>query len=316
MKCNNTISVIVPSYNHGIYIEETLKSIIEQDYEGVIEIIIVDDCSSDNTLNILRNFENLKLENRKIIVHRKTKNKGLNDSIEIGLKYSAGSYVQLLASDDIILKNKLSVQLNYLIEKKYDGIYSTGYILNDNNLSEINLSSFKKAYESGYAYQYICSRDFNAPLLQSGLFKKELFINTIELRKNFKSDDWAFAIEVFKNYNIGYLDKYLFIYRNHEGNTYKKYLITFPMRVDVISRLVPIEIQSKAYSNIFYSHGVYLIDDKKIILGLKFVFSSFILNPSLEKSLQILKLLVPKKLRKIIKKYIIIQRKTTNQKVQ
>ena len=256
MNCENIISVIIPSYNHAEYITETVKSVIEQDYNGMIEIIIVDDFSTDNTLNIIEKYKTLAIENRKIITHAKNINKGLNDSIEIALSLSTGDFVQLLASDDILMKNKLSMQVDYLLNRGLDGVYSTGYSLEDKKLTKINLLDFKKVYESGNAYQYICSKDFGSPLLQSGLFKKSLFDNTIQLRKNFKSDDWAFAIEVFKNYNIGYLDKYLFKYRQHNDNTYKKYLITFPMRVDVISRLIPIEMQNKAYSNIFYSQAI------------------------------------------------------------
>lgn len=305
MSFKSIISVIIPSYNHSAYIEETVISVIDQDYEGMIEIIIVDDCSTDNTLNVIEKYYNLKLDNRKIIIHKKDKNKGINDSIEIGLKYSTGCYIQLLASDDILLKNKLSIQSKYMIEKECDGVYATGYSFNTDVLSKMDLSNFKMAYENGKAYEYVCSKDFDGPLLQSGLFRRELFVSTMEIRRSFKSDDWAFAIEIFKKYNIGFINEYLFKYRQHEDNTFKKYLITFPMRVDVISRLIPIEMQAKAYSNIFYSHAIYLINDKKIKLGLKFISSSFIFNPSFENFKQIIKLFIPKSLKKVIKKYIL-----------
>jgi alpha-1,3-rhamnosyltransferase len=298
------VSVILPSYNHEEFIEEAIGSVIDQDYKGEIEIIIIDDCSIDNTLKILEKYKLISIKNRKLIIISKDENKGVNDSVVRGLECSSGEYIQLFSSDDLLLPQKLSLQVNHLIESGCDGVCSDAYSLLDNKLHKIDISEFKKAYKNGKAYEFLCGKDFGGPLLQSGIFSKTLLMRLLYLRKSFKSDDWAFALEAFKNYNICFLDEYVLKYRLHNDNSYRKYLATFPMRVEVISKLVPIDIQDKSYSNIFYSQSKYLLRDNITKLGVKFLFSSFIFYPSFSNFKEIVKLLIPTKLKTFVKRFI------------
>jgi len=90
------VSYVVCSYNHEYYVEKAIRSIVDQDYES-IELIVVDDCSTDSSLKIL---DQLKQEyNFKLIKNKK--NKGIVRSVNIGVSHANGKYIVFHASDDI-----------------------------------------------------------------------------------------------------------------------------------------------------------------------------------------------------------------------
>jgi len=275
-----TVSVIIPSYNHAQYIKETLYSCLNQDYEGFIEIIIVDDCSTDNTKNELSELDFQNYSNRTVSIIYKENNKGMNDSINTGLSKALGKYVQILASDDVLCVDKIRKQVNFLESYNYDCVYSNGLMYENGNTSKIDLEKFKKMYSLGRGLEFVSIQDWGCPLIQSGLFKLNLLQDLKNIRNEYRSDDWAMIITIFKNYNPGYYDEPLFYYRQHGDNTYSKYWITFPMRIDIVSRLVEDKYRFKALSNIMISQADYLSSNGKKIDSLKFLTSSNIMSYS------------------------------------
>tara|TARA_B100000963_G_scaffold360154_1_gene389964 strand:- start:988 stop:1788 length:801 start_codon:yes stop_codon:yes gene_type:complete len=110
---NNFASVLVTNFNKGNYLEKTLKSCQNQNFKKK-EILIFDDCSSDNSLQIIKKFKN-KI---KLIQNKKKKFKSgplnqINGIIEL-FKKSKGDIIFLLDSDDIFKKNKISYIINFL----------------------------------------------------------------------------------------------------------------------------------------------------------------------------------------------------------
>lgn len=87
------ISIIIPAYNVEDYIEKCLLSVFNQNYKDY-EVIVINDGSTDNTLNIIKKFKNIKLINQK--------NKGLSMARNTGVKNSLGEYIFFLDSDDYI----------------------------------------------------------------------------------------------------------------------------------------------------------------------------------------------------------------------
>ncbi len=100
------VSVIVPAYNCTTYIPETLSSLFAQDYPNV-EIIVVNDGSKDNTLELLKSYGN------KIVLINK-KNTGAPGARNAGIRAARGKFIAFCDSDDIWAKRKISVQLTYL----------------------------------------------------------------------------------------------------------------------------------------------------------------------------------------------------------
>lgn len=111
MKENNPlVSIIIPVHNGEKYVRETLDSCIDQAYQN-IEIIIVNDDSKDGTLDILREYE--KKDNR-IQVISVSKQNGLGNVINIGIRQSKGEYIARIDADDAMYPTRLEKQVEYL----------------------------------------------------------------------------------------------------------------------------------------------------------------------------------------------------------
>ncbi|HDS1115711.1 glycosyltransferase family 2 protein [Pluralibacter gergoviae] len=112
MKEAPLISVLVPAYNVSDYVDEAINSLLEQTYKN-IEIIIVDDCSTDDTLSKLYLLQ--KLDSR-IKVYKKEYNSGIVDTLNLGLEHCNGEFIARMDADDIAINTRLEQQLNYLYE--------------------------------------------------------------------------------------------------------------------------------------------------------------------------------------------------------
>lgn len=125
------ISVIVPVYNDELFIKETLLSITNQTHKNT-EIIVVNDCSADNSLNIINS---LKIPNL-ILFTNKTR-KGAAYSRNLGIRNAHGEYIAFLDGDDLWKQTKLEEQLKFMDENKYS-FSSTFYSLIDKDGKSLN----------------------------------------------------------------------------------------------------------------------------------------------------------------------------------
>ena len=121
------ISVIMPCYNSEKYLEESINSILNQTFTP-LELICVDDDSSDNTYKLLCNLS--KIDDR-IIVTKNEFKKGVSGAMNTGLKYAKGKYIARMDSDDISDKDRLMTQYRFLENNPKYGICSTNINLMD-----------------------------------------------------------------------------------------------------------------------------------------------------------------------------------------
>lgn len=110
---NEIVSVITPVYNVASVIERTLDSMLMQNYKD-LEIILVDDCSKDNSTEFISKYS-AKYPN--IVYHKQEKNGGAAIARNTALKLAKGRYVAFLDSDDLWCKGKLEKQLAFMKEK-------------------------------------------------------------------------------------------------------------------------------------------------------------------------------------------------------
>ena len=111
---NPIISIIIPTYNREKYIVNAIKSCLKQTYKPK-EIIIIDDCSKDNTKKLVKKIKDRRVEYIKLFSH-----KGACYSRNLGIRKAKGSYISFIDSDDVFLPEKLKKQINnlqYLMEK-------------------------------------------------------------------------------------------------------------------------------------------------------------------------------------------------------
>lgn len=104
------VSVIIPCYNAEKYISEAIGSIINQTYSN-IEILCIDDCSKDNTLSMLREFE--AIENR-VRVYSNPINMQIAATLNVGLEHALGTYIARMDADDIAVHDRIEKQVNFL----------------------------------------------------------------------------------------------------------------------------------------------------------------------------------------------------------
>ena len=146
-KNNRKISVIIPNYNNEIHIKNTIASILNNTYKN-LEIIMVDDCSTDQSINIvLQNFGN----NERVKIYSTLKNSGTYYCRNLGILMSSGYYIGFVDGDDYILPEKYKYEIKTLEKLNKDKFiywgYGTGfnriYYKNDiNNIIEIKKSNY------------------------------------------------------------------------------------------------------------------------------------------------------------------------------
>ena len=121
---NELVSIIMPSYNTAKYIVNAIHSVLQQTYSNW-ELIIVDDCSTDNTDEIIKPF----LVDDRIIYLKNEKNSGAAISRNRALREAKGRWIAFLDSDDLWLPEKLEHQIKFMIDKGYNFTYTDYQII-------------------------------------------------------------------------------------------------------------------------------------------------------------------------------------------
>ena len=129
------VSVVVPTYNQGAFIEETIRSILLQNYPK-LELIIMDGGSTDDTLTILEYYKDY------ISLYLSEKDRGQSHAINKGFALASGDLFAWLNSDDFLSKNAFNTTVNYFIkDRSLDIVYGDGYSLDE--------ATGKQTYERG-----------------------------------------------------------------------------------------------------------------------------------------------------------------------
>ncbi|WP_316809641.1 glycosyltransferase family A protein [Pedobacter agri] len=115
------VSIIIPSFNYGHLINETLQSVIKQTYRNW-ECIIVDDGSTDNTAEVVNQF--IKENPQYQFKYHHVKNGGTSAAKNTGIELASGEYVQFLDADDLLSEDKLAVQMHIAEKMEADLVFS------------------------------------------------------------------------------------------------------------------------------------------------------------------------------------------------
>lgn len=115
------VSIVIPCYNHAQFVQETIQSVIDQDYEN-IELIIIDDGSKDNSVEIIQEMLSACEERFVRFKFRHRPNKGLCATLNEALEWCEGEFFAPLASDDIILPHKTKTQVKFFLKMKKNNL--------------------------------------------------------------------------------------------------------------------------------------------------------------------------------------------------
>lgn len=200
------VTICVPNYNKSKFIEHTLASIYAQTYKS-IEIIIIDDCSTDDSNLIIKAV--LKECPFKYIYIQNPENKGVCAAANTGLRLSSGKYFQILSSDDIILPNKIMHQVN-LLEASQDDvafIYSPTNIIDEDGLyikkNYFNTIGFEgNKMPFGNIYEDLLKLNFIPAL--TILIKSDCIKSVGGYDEKLRSEDWEMSLLLSKRYKVFY----------------------------------------------------------------------------------------------------------------
>lgn len=134
------VSVIIPAYNAERSIADALQSVLQQDGMFELEIIVIDDGSTDSTSKIVESYISAGNNNIKLI---KQKNKGVATARNVGIRNASGEYLAFLDSDDFWCVNKLELQIDFLKKMEYS-LVGGGYQGRFLSTDEFINVSFKK----------------------------------------------------------------------------------------------------------------------------------------------------------------------------
>ena len=194
------VSIIMPSYNTALYIEETIQSVLNQTYSNW-KLIIVDDCSNDNTDEVLE-----KIKDPRIHYLKNEKNSGAAVSRNKALREAKGQWIAFLDSDDLWMRNKLEKQIQFMEENGYAFSYTNYEEIDVNgNKTGVTVTGPKKITKTGmfnYCWPGCLTVMYNA--------EKVGLIQIADIKKN---NDYAMWLKVCKKADCYLLDETLGQYR-------------------------------------------------------------------------------------------------------
>lgn len=203
---SDSVSIIMPSYNTASYIAETVQSVISQTYQNW-ELIIVDDCSTDDTGAVLQPF----LADERIRYFKNEKNSGAAVSRNRALREAKGKWIAFLDSDDLWMPEKLEKQIAFMEENGYHFSY-TDYVEIDET-SKPNgkrVTGPKKITRAGM-FNYCW------PGCLTVMYNSEA-VGLVQIADIKKNNDYAMWLKVCKKADCYLLDEPLAKYRKRTGS--------------------------------------------------------------------------------------------------
>lgn len=207
-----TVSVIIPNYNYGRFLSEAINSVLAQTYSNV-EIIVVDDGSTDNSLEILAEYE------KKGIKVIQQKNSGVGAARNAGTDKSSGELIAFLDADDVWFPQKLEKQIERLYSDNEFGLITCG-VKEFNSLGN-TIAIHADGKEGWCAEDILLIKPVTSGPGSSSLVWRRVFDSAggfDERKEMHPFEDWEFTYRVARIAKIAFLPEILVAYRNHGGN--------------------------------------------------------------------------------------------------
>lgn len=265
------VSVIIPCYNCASYIEATITSVLQQTYpKKLIEVIIVNDGSTDNTASIINRYQ----KDFKII---HTQNRGVSHARNKGLEYATGDFIQYLDSDDILIPNKIEIQVKALKESSGDVAYGNWQkFIEQNNVLTITETIERKIEGSA---EIALFTDFWCP--PAAILYSKRIVKKIGLWKQWLpiiQDARYFLDAVLQQGEFVYTDTIVAQYREGNANSLSKrkklFIIDcFKNTVDISKEWETVAHPSEERTRTIISSLEYLIPNLRHISRLKHLYA-------------------------------------------
>ena len=198
------VSIVMPSYNVGEYISNAIESIITQTYTNW-ELLVVDDCSTDNTVEVIKAFNDPRIH-----LYSNAVNSGAAISRNYALREAKGKWIAFLDSDDVWDSQKLEKQLKFMVENNYSFTFTDYRIcLNGNWMPYICYGPDIVDKRKMYNYCYFSTITVMYDREKIGLIQIE------NLRKN---NDYAMWLQIIEKANAYRFPECLSYYIKHDDS--------------------------------------------------------------------------------------------------
>ncbi len=207
------VSVIMPTYNRGNYIRESLDSVLAQDFSD-FEVIVVDDGSTDGTEEVVRPYQDR-------IRYIRQENRGAGAARNIGIRKARGQYIAFMDSDDLSRPHHLKCLSSFLDRNPEcamvvgNGGYLEGNYRNRSTI--ISAKRVKRLEQRGITVKELF--DGRVVRLQGTMTRKTVFEEIGLLDEWFRlSYDLDIALRIIKDHQIGFINEEVYLWRQHGDN--------------------------------------------------------------------------------------------------
>jgi alpha-1,3-rhamnosyltransferase len=209
------ISIVIPSYNHAQYIEQSISSALNQNCDSfTIELIVVDDCSSDGSREFLKSL----LKNYNFKLHLNDVNIGVAATLNYAIRnLASGDFIAILASDDYWHEDKLKYQYSELLNNADSELcYSGAFVVMDNGVVRPrNRVQWKgNALFPLFFYNFVPACTV--------MFSKSLFLRAGGYTGGMALEDWDFLLRAASLTRFSVVNESLAYYRVHKGSSMKR----------------------------------------------------------------------------------------------
>lgn len=244
------VSVVIPCYNHQDFVQDAIKSIIDQSYQN-IELIIIDDGSKDESVAKIEQMVEACEQRFTRFEFRHRPNKGLSATLNEAMDWCEGKYFACLASDDIILHHKTEVQVEYLeSHSDISAVFGGAKLIDEKDeafeltLREPGIYSFEKIIMNKY--------DFPAA---TQMLRLDVLKEVGGYNPSITLEDWYMWLKISQIGKIYYMDEVLGCYRRHDTNFSGNLEKMMQGRIDVLNCFKDSEYYQKAMDRVLWSNA-------------------------------------------------------------
>ena len=234
------VSVLLAFYNNTKYVEESIKSVINQTYKN-IELIVVDDCSPDKEA---AEYIKKLADKYHFTLIRKDKNQGASRAFQTAFEHSKGEWISIISQDDYYGPEKIAYQIDKVLSLGIDCLYNNGIAFENDNPKKSKkfdadeIIKRQKISQKEAAEYIIVHQNLPCLLTQGAIYRRKIFSDLAWMREKFLVDDLPFTIKVWQDYKTVYDDKPFYHYRLHDTNEHKKFWKWFPALIQTVTELL------------------------------------------------------------------------------
>ena len=294
---NKMVSIIIPTYNVERYIDECLNSIYSQEFLDV-EIIIVNDGSTDNTQKQLHEWE--KKDERIKVINQK--NQGVSSARNKGIETATGKYIMFLDSDDYLEKNSLNLIFDTIKQKKSDLICFGYNVCYENKKIEIVNNEIQNSNDC--IESIVLGEGIKGFLWNKVFLRKIIRDNDLKFDKDIHfCEDLLFVIQYLKFCNdIVYINKALYGYRMRKSSVSFSFdNIKNISILESYKRILEVNTLEKYNAEFIYQYILYYYILKKLIIMNNICVDKKILN---EEKRIMKEISIKKRIKLFINKYM------------